>query len=64
VNRIFHRVWIAAFLISLAVLGHCGRKSKDTAGTPPTDLLPFVPSGWTGDDDWSGNAIPIQDIVP
>jgi len=55
-------VWIAVFLVSLGILGHCGRKSKNAASSPTPDLTPYVPAGWTGDDDWSGNAIPIQDI--
>jgi hypothetical protein len=49
-------------------LGRCGRLSNTTKNGPEDGLtledIRYIPEGWDGDSDWSGNALKIEDTAP
>lgn len=49
-------------------LGHCGRLSNTTKDGPEEGLtigdIRYIPDGWDGSEDWSGNALKIEDAAP
>lgn len=67
------RYAMKSFLILLFVgmtltLGRCGRlsnASKDGSreGLESEDIL-YIPDSWNGDEDWSENALKVEDIAP
>ncbi|MDQ3233059.1 MAG: hypothetical protein M3Q07_14680 [Pseudobdellovibrionaceae bacterium] len=54
-------VWILVFTIAALSLGHCGRKSGSSKDDE-TQNIPYIPTTWDGEEDWSGNALQVEDI--
>lgn len=57
------------FIIFMAfALGRCGRLSNTTKNGPEDGLtledIRYIPDGWEGDSDWSGNVLKIEDTAP
>lgn len=45
-------------------IGHCGRLSNDSKDElTPEDTL-YIPDGWDGEEDWSANALKVEDVAP
>jgi hypothetical protein len=53
------------FILLLAVaLGRCGQLSNTPKNGPADGLTRYIPEGWDGSTDWSGNTLKIEDTAP
>lgn len=59
---------VLSILLLAVALGRCGQPSNTTKNGPADDLtlddIRYIPEGWDGSTDWSGNALKIEDTAP
>ncbi len=55
-------------LLMAFALGRCGRLTNTTKDGPTDGLtledIRYIPDGWDGSEDWTGNALKIEDTAP
>ncbi len=63
-KRLSKFFWIVILLLTGLVLEHCGHKKQSEQVITGPELAPAVPMSWTGEEDWTENALSVQDIAP
>ncbi len=55
---------ILLFLGMVLALGRCGRLSNGPKDDLKPDDILYIPDGWDGEEDWSSNALKVEDVAP
>lgn len=60
--------WILLFIGMALALSRCGRLSNSSKSGPIEGLtledMLYIPESWDGEEDWSDNALKVEDIAP
>lgn len=56
--------WILVLMLMALAVGRCGRLTNQTKGIATPAVSPYIPDTWDGEEDWSDNALKVEDVLP